>query len=239
MFGRDKVATLVAEFLGTGLLTLVILSVQRSTIGVPFFVALAAALATATLMVALGRVTATYFNPAVTLAMWTVRRVATLRAVVLIIVQLLGAWLAMYLYQYLTNQDLRDIGGDFSSRVLVAEAVGGVVLGMGWATVAYHVFSNQAKAAVVAAAYMLGIILASSAAIGLVNPAVALGTRSWEWGTYILGPVLGVVIGANLYGLLFAPRTAVARVAATSSASKTSTRTTSKRTTKAKSSRKK
>ena|SRR5665647_2555140 len=131
MFSRNKIATVVAECLGTGLLTLVVLSVQRSTIGVPFFVALAAGLATAVLIVALGRVTAAHLNPAVTVALWTVRKVATPRAVALVAAQLLGAWLAFFLYRYLVNQTLQPVGGIYSSRVLVAEVVGGVVLGLG------------------------------------------------------------------------------------------------------------
>ena len=44
MFGRQKIAALVAEFLGAGVLTLVVLTVQRSSIGLPFFVAAAAGL---------------------------------------------------------------------------------------------------------------------------------------------------------------------------------------------------
>jgi glycerol uptake facilitator-like aquaporin len=209
MFGRNKLATLVAEFLGTGFLTLVILSVQRSSLGVPFFWALAAGLAVAVLMVSLSRVTEAHFNPAVTVGMWTIRRVSTLRAIVLIVMQLLGAWVAFFLYRYMVNQTLQPVGGDFSSRILVAEAVAGVVLGLAWAAVSYEVFSRNARAALISTTYVLAIVLASAAAIGLVNPAVALGVRAWEWGTYVLGPVLGVVIGANLYALLFAPRVAV------------------------------
>jgi aquaporin Z len=73
MFGRRKVATLVAEFLGTGALTLLILSVQRSTIGVPFFVAAAAGLVVALMMFAVGASSGGYFNPALTLGFWTAR----------------------------------------------------------------------------------------------------------------------------------------------------------------------
>jgi glycerol uptake facilitator-like aquaporin len=210
MFQRNNVATLVAEALGTALLTLVILSVQRSTIGVPFFVAIAAGLAVVVLVVALGRVTGAHFNPAVTLALWTIRKVRTVRALALIGAQLLGAWGAFFLYRYMVNQTLQPVGGDYSSRILVAEAVGGIVLGFAWATASYHVMSVHAKAALVSAAYVLAIIIASAASIGLINPAVALGVRAWEWGTYVLGPVLGAIIGVNLYGLLFAPAVVVA-----------------------------
>ena len=81
MFGRRKIAALVAEFLGTGILTLLILSVQRSTIGVPYFVAIAAGLTVTVLTFALGKVSGAHLNPAVTLGMWTARQAATLTSV--------------------------------------------------------------------------------------------------------------------------------------------------------------
>ena len=236
MFNKNKIATVVAECLGTGLLVLVVLSVQRSTIGVPFFVALAAGLATVVLVVALGRVTAVHLNPAVTVALWTVRKVATTRAIALVAAQFLGAWLAFFLYRYLVNQTLQPVGGTYSSRVLVAEAVGGAVLGIGWAAATYHNFTVNSKAALVSASYVFAIVVASSASIGLINPAVALGARAWEWGTYVLGPVLGTILGVNLYGLLFAPTVATAKVAkstATPVAAKT-TKVVSKKTTSSK-----
>ena len=208
MFGRNKYAMLVAEFLGTGVLTLVILSVQRSTIGIPYFVALAAGLAVATLVVALGRVTSAHLNPAVTLALWTARQVRSLDALALVAMQLLGAWLAYYLYTFFVNSPLQPIGGHYTSRVLAAEAVGGLVLGLGWAAAVYGKYLTSYKAVTVGAAYVLAIIVASSASIGLINPAVALGTRAWVWGTYVAGPLLGAIVGVNLYAWLFAPRDA-------------------------------
>lgn len=211
MFGRNKIAAYVAEFLGTGFLTLVVLSVQRSTIGVPFFVAMAAGLAAAVLIVALGRFSGGHFNPAVTFALWTARKVRLLDGAVFIALQLLGAWAAYYLYTYYVNSPLQPVGGDFSGRVLVAEAVGGILLGLAWAAVVYDDRRNVVKAAIIGAAYMMAIVAASAAAIGLINPALALGVRAWVWGTYVLGPVLGAIVGVNLYGLLFAPATAVVR----------------------------
>jgi hypothetical protein len=40
--------------------------------------------------------------------------------------------------------------------------------------------------------------------VAYLNPAVALGARSWVWGSYVVGPLLGAVVGTNLYALLFA-----------------------------------
>ena len=204
MFGRRKVATLVAEFLGTGALTLLILSVQRSTIGVPFFVAAAAGLIVALMSFAVGGISGGYFNPALTLGFWTARKLSTVTAVLYIVVQLLGAWGAYYLYTYFVKNALQPVGGHFTGRILVAEAVGTGIFAFGFAAAVYQGFSRAVTASFAGLALMLGIIAASSAAIGLLNPAVALGVRAWVWGTYVLGPVLGAIIGGNLYGLLFA-----------------------------------
>lgn len=215
MFGRQRIATLVAEFLGTGVLVLLILSVQRSTIGVPFFVALSAGLTLALMTFALARTSGAHFNPAITLAHWTARRISTLTGLLYIGAQFLGAWAAYILYTYYVNNTLQPVGGDFSGRVLVAEAVGAGIFAFGVAAALYQGFTRAVTAAVAGLAYMIGIIAASSAAIGLLNPAVALGTRAWVWGTYVLGPVLGAIIGTNLYSLLFANTAGTAAVTAT------------------------
>jgi glycerol uptake facilitator protein len=188
------------------------LSVQRSTIGVPYFVALAAGLVAAMLVFVFSGVSGAHANPAVTLALWTARKVGSLTALLYVVVQLLGAWAAYALYTYFVSSSLQPIGGTYTGRVLVAEAVGTLVLALGWAAVVYRAnLTVGARAALVGLSYALAVIVAAAAGIGLANPAVALGTRAWEvfgsmgWGTYVLGPVLGAVIGVNLYGLLFAP----------------------------------
>jgi aquaporin Z len=209
MFGRRKLAILTAEFLGTGVLTLLILSVQRSTIGVPFFVALAAGLTLTLMTFSLGAYATNYFNPAVTLGLWTARKITTLSAVVAIVAQLLGAYVAYLLYGYFVKTKLQDVGGEFSGRVLAAEAVGTAIFAFGIAAALWQRFSPAVTASVAGVAYMVGIVAASSASIGLLNPAVAVGANAIEWGTYILGPVLGAVIGINLYNFVFA-ETAVA-----------------------------
>jgi glycerol uptake facilitator-like aquaporin len=206
MFGRKKVAMLVAEFLGTGVLTLVVLAVQRSTIGVPYFVAIAAGLAVAALSLIFGSISGAHFNPAITIGLWSARKVRTLPAISYVVVQLLGGWAAYGIYGYFVNNSLQKIGGNFTARVLIAEAVGAFIFAVIWAAVS----AQRLAASAVGAGLTLGLIVASSASIALLNPAVALGTRAWTiwgslgWGTYVLGPVVGAVIGFNLYQLLFA-----------------------------------
>jgi aquaporin Z len=228
MFGRRKIATLVAEFLGTGALTLLILSVQRSTIGVPFFVALAAGVTLALMVFAVEGLGSGFFNPAITLGLWTARKLSTVNAALFVVVQLLGGWAAYGLYTYFVNNSLQQVGGHFTGRILVAEAVGTGVFAFGIAAAVYRRYSIAVTAAFAGVALMVGMVAASSASIGLLNPAVALGVRAWVWGTYVLGPVLGAIIGVNLYGLLFAePSTLVAeKVSTTVTPEKTVTKTT-------------
>lgn len=219
MFGKRNAAMIVAEFLGTSALTLLVLTVQRSTIGVPFFVAGAAGLIVVLMSLALGGVSGGYFNPALTLGLWTARKVSTYRAVVYVAAQLLGGWAAYYLYTYFVKTSLQPVGGHYTGRILVAETVGTALFTFGFASAVYQGFNRAVSATVAGLSLMLGILAASSAAIGLLNPAVALGVRAWVWGTYVLGPVLGALIGVNLYALLFAEPEAVAVSASSASTS--------------------
>ena len=136
--------------------------------------------------------------------MWSIRKVKTIPAIVYVAAQLLGGIAAYYLFTYFIGQTWEN-AGDFEGRVLVAEAVGGLIFGLGVASVIYQKLEGGKAAAVVGMSLMLAVLISAAGAGGIVNPAVALGVRSWVWGTYALGPVLGAIIGFNLYSLLFAP----------------------------------
>jgi glycerol uptake facilitator protein len=171
---------------------------------------LAAGLAVVLLTYVFGGVSGAQLNPALTLALWTARRVKTVPALIYIAAQLLGAWAAYGLYHYFVHTDVQAVTQAFSGRLMVAEAIGTMVFALGWAAAAYNRFEEGRFAAVAGLAFAVGIIVASAASVGLANPALALGVRAWEfvgengWGNYVLGPILGAVIGVNLYGLLFA-----------------------------------
>jgi len=203
MFGRRKIAALVAEFIGAGLLTTMILSVQHSGIGYPLFVASAVGLAFLVISFAVGEVSGGYYNPALTLGQWVVGKVSTMAAILYIAVQLLGGWAAYYLYIYLVNNHLGQIGGHFTGRILAAEAVGTGLFAFVFAATVYKKLSRAVSATFAGLGLVLGSLAASSGALGLLNPAVALGVRAWVWGTYVLGPVIGAVVGTLLYRVLF------------------------------------
>lgn len=227
MLGRQQIAAYVAEFLGAGVLTLLVLTVQRSSIGVPFFVAGAAALSIVLMSFVLGTASKAHFNPAITLGWWTARKVKTLTAILYILFQLLGALAAAKLYVYFVGNDLQSIGGKFDWKIFTAEAVGAGVFALAFASAVYQGFSRAVTASFVGLGLMIGILAASSASLGLLNPAVAMGVDAWVWGTYVAGPIVGAIIGINLYAMLFVgdiPKLAKVSVASAPKAKKTASK---------------
>jgi aquaporin Z len=219
MFSRNKIGMLVAEFLGTGVLTAVVLAVGKSNIGIPYFISLAVGLALVMLITIFGSISGAHFNPAITLGLWSARRVKTVPAVLYILAQFLGAVAAYYLYTYFVNTHLTN-SGKFESRVLVAEALGTFVFAMGWAAVVYQKLQGGKAAFAMGSALTVGMMMASVGSASMLNPAIAWGAHVWVWGTYALGPVLGAVIGINLYALLFAPADALMESPATDTVKK-------------------
>jgi glycerol uptake facilitator-like aquaporin len=167
-----------------------------------------------------------HFNPAVTLGLWTIRQIRTLRALSYIVAQMLGAWTAYYLYTYFTKTPLQPVTSSDNGYILVAEAVGAFVLTMAIAAALFRKYEGGKAAATVGGAMVLAMIVASTVypptvhMNGLANPALALSMRAFDvfgslgWTTYALGPVLGAVIGFNLYALLFADESSFVRVRA-------------------------
>lgn len=204
MFGRRKIAAIVAEFLGTATLTLLFLNVKNSTIGVPFFVAAALGVGMVAMTFAAYRVSGAQFNPALTLALFTARQITLVRTVLYIAAQLAGGFLAGLLYVYITKANLQDLTGKFDARVLVAEGLGAFLLAFGYTAALYQRFAVGAVAAAAGLAYFVGSIVAQPTSLGILNPAVALGTKAFIVKIFVLGPVVGALLGVQLYKLLFA-----------------------------------
>ncbi|HSX05906.1 MAG TPA: aquaporin [Candidatus Saccharimonadales bacterium] len=203
MFRKNKLAMLVSEFLGTASLTMTVLAISHSQLSLSYFVATAAGLTVLLMTLALAGISGAVFNPAMTIGLWTVRKLRTLQALSYIIVQVAGGAVAWWLFVYFTKLTGVHNSGTYSARVLVAEVVGTFVFAFVWASAIYQRFNLFAKAATIGGGLTAGALIASLGSAGLLNPAVALGLRQFGWGTYVLGPVLGAVIGFNLYNLLF------------------------------------
>jgi glycerol uptake facilitator-like aquaporin len=215
-FNRLGVGAVLAEFLGTAAFVSVALVLTETT-AVSYFIATSVAITLAVIVLMFGSVSGAYVNPAITFGMWTARRIGTLRAVSYIAAQMLGGLAAWQLYQYLTDKPLAAKPVAFNAHLWIAEVVGTLILSLGFAAAASRVFDALQSAIAYSGALFAGIIVASVSSAGLLNPALALGVRSWG-ATYILGPLVGALIGINLYYLLFAPAVAGSAAVATTAA---------------------
>ncbi len=203
MFRKNKLAMLVSEFLGTAVLALAVLALSHSQLSYPYFIASAAGLTLVLLVVALAGISGAVFNPALTIGLWTVRKLRTLQALSYIIAQFAGAAAAWYLFVYFTKLENAKNNGTYDARLLVAEAAGTFVFSFAVASAIYQRLSLGLKAFMVGGGLTAGAIIASLGSAGVLNPAVAFSVHQFGWGTYVLGPVLGAVVGFNLYNLLF------------------------------------
>src|SRR5690606_27914730 len=105
---KNKVAMLVAEFVGTFALTSAVFAVAgRSSI--PFFGAAAAGVTLAIMVLVIGKISGSHINPAVTLGLWSIRKFPTTQAIVYVAAQMLGGLAALRTNEYLTDQTFQKI----------------------------------------------------------------------------------------------------------------------------------
>ena len=151
-----------------------------------------------------GGVSGAHLNPAITIALFTRKKINGTDALLYIASQFLGALLALQLCMYLFGAEpAADMAGGTS--VLVAEAIGCFFLAFGVAF-AVHKGTADNSGIVVGGSLLLGILVAAGASNGVVNPAVsiAVGGLSSISLTYLLAPIVGAVGAMWLYDYLVA-----------------------------------
>lgn len=198
---RPQIATVLAEFLGTAILVMVAIVLTQTT-GVSYFVGTSVAAALGIVYVLFGRISGAHVNPAITFGMWTARKIGTLRGVAYIAAQMLGGLASLELYQYLTNHHLTTRHQSFSTPMWLAEVVGVAILAFAYSSVMARKLDTLTSALTYATSFFVGILIASTASAALLNPATALGLRSFN-SIYVLGPLVGGLVGVNLYVYLF------------------------------------
>jgi MIP family channel proteins len=179
--------------------------------------ALAHAFALAVLIYSLGGVSGGHFNPAVTFAIWSIKRISTPNAVVYVICQLIGGVLAA-LVVLLLFKDVGD-GVNYGATAindhiinngsvwlaLIAEALGTFMLM--WAIMGLAV-NPRGEAALAG----LGIGAALGVAVMIFGPATGAGLNPARWlgpavasgrfddfWIYVVGPLLGAPLAALAY----------------------------------------
>lgn len=214
---KRKLAMLVAELVGTFVLAIVVLSINRY--GLPIFTALSAGAAIAMMYVAVGPVSGGHFNPAITLGFFSVRRISLLKAISYLAAQAVGAVLAWKLYEWFVDKPIAQAASEFDWKVFVAELLGTLVFAFAFAAAINRKLDSYTSSVVMGTGLFLGASLASLvAAAGAVNPAVALSIgfrpENASYLAYFFGPVIGAVVGMNFYRMAFDESTTAPAVAA-------------------------
>lgn len=185
----------LAEAIGTFTLTFAVLV----SLGIDLHIAtpVIAGLTLAMFVYTIGHVSGAHINPAVTIALASVKKISAKEAALYIVAQLLGALLAMQAGAAIGIM-LPGLATANTTTVLVAEALGTFLLVFGISAVVHGKVRGDASGIVIGGSLMLGILVASFGSNGVLNPAVAIGIGSMS-AMYLVGPVLGGLAAAWLF----------------------------------------
>lgn len=191
-----KIQKYLAELIGAFALTLgVYLSL---TSGFALSTPVVAALILGTAVYTVGAISGAHLNPAVTIAMASIKEMKAKEAVLYVVFQFVGAVLAMYLGAWMTGGAATGAVAADTLQVGVAEALGAAVLTFGVAAVTLGKVDDDASGLTVGGSLLIGIMMASTASNGVLNPAVAVGIGSISY-MYLLAPVVGGIVAAWVY----------------------------------------
>lgn len=205
---QEKLQIVAAEFFGTAMLALSVLIVSNlfgAGTG-PWYTAFTAGASLILLVGFFGRISGTHVNPAVTIGLWTLQKVDNVNAILYISAQFLGGASALTFYNFVTSNRIVSSGASsLEWPVFVAEAVGAAILGMGILAAVSQKLEGFYQAFVIGGSLTAGALIASLASGGFINPAVALGNNVWDK-TIVIAPIIGVVLGMNIYYYVFGKR---------------------------------
>lgn len=182
--------------------TLVLTAMVALSLGSEFPVAtpLLAALTLATFVYSVGHISGTHINPAVTLGLWSIKKIETKEALRYIVSQCVGAILALLFVG--SVKDVSGVTSNISFITFVAEFFGTLLFTFGIASVVYGKTPKDFSGVVIGSSLLLGIGLAGTiGSNGVLNPAVAFGIGSFNL-LYILGPIFGSIVGMKFYKFL-------------------------------------
>jgi len=230
-FLAELIGTFLLVFFGAGAVVITLMIVHGSITPNPFAIGISMGdwlginvvfgLAIAIGIYAFGKVSGGHFNPAITIALWAVRKFHGRDVLPYIVAQLIGATIASLLFALCIGQPalalklgatvpFYNVG--YINAILV-EAVGTFLL----MTAVMAVLDNKAKPAV--GALMIGLSVTASLTLisnitgGSINPARTFGpyladtllggANLWYYfPIYIIGPIAGAVIAAFVYNYI-------------------------------------
>jgi aquaporin Z len=223
-FGLNRtplVGALVAEFIGTFILAGAAIAGQGQPILVFF--------ALTGVVLTVGAISGGYVNPALVLGAWVTRRMSGIRAIAYIVAQVLGAMLALVILDAYVNNAPATSSSVYGTSaelfkasaiphgkewfIFLSEFIGAIIFGFAVAGATREKKERTAAALTVGLGAFLGLMIAGSAAAllggsAILNPALAVSLQAinfssvWPILVYVVGAVLGGVIGFVLYDLV-------------------------------------
>ena len=192
----------IAEFVGTFALSFVVLAAVSQVLPLPMAIPVIAGLTLGLFVYSIGSVSGAHINPAVTIGLWSVKKITNREAVGYIMAQIFAAAVAIVLARMLGMPTPEAAGSAFMAPLFLAEMLGAFVFAWGIAAVVYGKVSDQMSGIVIGGSLSLGIMMAAfSGSAGILNPAVAFALNSVSL-VYVLGPILGAVLGFHAYRYL-------------------------------------
>ena len=188
---------LIAEALGTFTLTLVVLASLHSG-GASLPTPAVAAIVLALFVYTVGWISGAHFNPAVTIGIWSIKRISTKEAAAYIVTQCAAALVALVTTGVLVGMPSTSYPPE-SLAVFIAELIGTTIFTFGITAVVYKKIPEMLSGIIVGWSLLIGILLASAfGSMGILNPAVAIALGALNL-SYALGAIAGGVLGVQLY----------------------------------------
>lgn len=191
----------IAEVLGTFALTFAVALSLSGSFPVP--TPLVAGLVLGLFVYSIEHISGTHINPAVTIGIWSIKKINNKDAVFYIISQFIGAAIALYAAALIgISAESSGVIVLDTMKIGIAELLGTFFFTFGIASVVYGKTPKDFSGAVVGGSLLLGIIFSALiGSNGVLNPAVALGIGSFGI-MYVIGPVLGSLLGFQFYKYL-------------------------------------
>ncbi|MDR0980616.1 MAG: aquaporin family protein [Methanocalculaceae archaeon] len=231
----ELVGTMLLVFIGCGSVCVLLMLAAGTPAGTPFdigigtlgglgdWLAVGAAfgLVVAVVIYALGGVSDAHINPAVSIALWSIKKFPTKDTVAYIIAQCIGAIIGAALFLLVAGPDALTIGGLGATapfpgitiwQALIAEIIGTFVLMLAIMGVAVDRHATPGFAGLGIGMAVAGVIVAiGNISGGSINPARSLGpdliaaimngspALVTTYPIYIVGPIVGAILAAFFY----------------------------------------
>lgn len=190
----------LTEFLGTFILTMVVIASIFTPAGMP--TAFLVGITLSVLVIALGSISGAHVNPGITFGAMVVGKISKKDGVWYVIAQLLGG-AAAFLVAKAFGHTMPQFDMTFSLATILSEIVGMTIFSFGVASAVYKTRGEAATAVLVGGSLLIGAYISGGLkSFGVLNPAISVGVGLWNV-SYLVGPLVGGMLGMMIYKYLY------------------------------------